>query len=244
MKRVVRLLAVIAAATSALGGTAVAQEQPDLAQGSVAPAAQTPNVVGAPRLSSSQPNAIRGQGLEANRVWVMGEVCNDGSSPAYNLTVTARLLTDSGTVAGTANQAFAFLGPGDSVGYRVEVRNAAAYERADLSIDASSSGFASFAVLPIDWVKNEQVKDSRSHLRYEFSGTLGNSDGRPVSLNAVYVWFLDDQDRVVWMDRTYISNSVAPGDSYIFNVRTVSDAENPQVSGISQVRYYAAGQLP
>lgn len=197
-----------------------------------------------PSLSSSAPNVIQGQGLEAGNVWVLGEVRNDGGTPAHNVTVTARLLTESGSVAATANQAFAFLGPGDTVGYRVELKPASAYARAEVSLDSSSSGLASFTRLPIAWVKNEKIAVGSSNTRYEFSGTLGNDGGQPAALSAVYVWFLDDQNRVVWMDSRYVPSSLAAGESSAFVVRTASDGDNPQISGISQVRYYAAGRLP
>lgn len=234
-----------AVAILALGGVASAQTKPQFGLG-LTTVASSPTQAStlAPILISSQPNVIQGQSLEANSVWVLGEVRNQGSTPAYNVTVTARLLRDSGTVAGTANQSFAFLGPGDALGYRIEVRNREAGARAEVSVDSLTCGFASFASLPIDWVKNEQVKDSQSHVRYEFTGILNNRGSQSVSLSAVHVWFLDDQDRVVWMDRTYVASSLAPGDSYTFSVKTPRDAENAEVSGITQVRYYAAGQLP
>ncbi len=206
--------------------------------------APSPTQAPKPNLRILQSNVLQGQGLEANSVWVMGEVRNDGVGPAYNVTVTARLLTESGSVAGTASQVFAFLGAGDTVGYRVEVRSVTAYALADVSADSSSSGFAAFSRLPIAWVKNEQVGDSQSGIRYEFAGTMNNGGSQPVSLNAVYVWFLDDQNRVVWMDYTYVPNALAPGDSSTFTVRTARDRENPWISSISQVRYYAAGRLP
>ena len=208
--------------------------------------APTASSTPAPKLNlqSSQPNVIQGQGLDAYSIWVLGELTNKSAVPAYNVRVTARLLNDSGTVVGTANQAFAYLGPGDTVGYCVEVKNVTTYARAEVSADASTTGFASFAKLQIGWVKNEQSKTSNSLVRYEFTGTLNNNGSQPVALNAVYVWFLDDQNRVVWMDTTYVPDALAPGDSHTFLVRTPWSRENSQVSGITQVRYYAAGQLP
>lgn len=231
--------------TAASGATPTAPATPTASPSPPTVATSTPSPTPAPEpsLSSSLPHLIQGQGLEANSVWVLGELRNDGPISAYNVTVTARLMTSSGAVAGTANQAFAFLGAGDTVGYRVEVRDAAAYERAEVSIDSASAGFGSFTKLPVTWVSNQKITDGQGTVRYEFTGAITNDNDRPVSLNAVYVWFLDDQNRLVWMDYTYIPNALAPGDSQTFTVRTARDGANPQVSGITQVRYYAAGRL-
>ncbi|MGE5618808.1 MAG: FxLYD domain-containing protein [Sphingomonadaceae bacterium] len=220
--------------------------QTPVAQSPAPTATPTPTPMAAPKpsLRSSEPNVIQGQGLEAGSVWVLGEMHNDGAIPAYNARVTARLLEESGAVVATASQYFAFLGPGNTVGYRVEVKTPPAYAGVEVSLDASSTGVAGYATLPVTWVKNEQAAAGQSNVRYEFTGTVGNGEGQPVSLSTVYVWFLDDQNRVVWMESTHVPNSLASGDTSDFVVRTVSDRENPRISDVSQVRYYAAGRLP
>jgi len=195
-------------------------------------------------LRSSNLNVIQGQGLSAGVVWVMGEIHNESAVPAYNVLATARLISASGDTVGTANQSFAYLGPGDTVGYRIEVKTVQPYARADVSLDSSASGFASFDKPSIEWVKNDnQVGDSSVGARYEFTGNLKNTGTRPVGLNAVYVWFLDQQGNVVWMDYTYVTNTMNPGDSYTFVIRTPWSRDNPQIKAIEQVKYYAAGQL-
>ncbi|HZK67029.1 MAG TPA: FxLYD domain-containing protein, partial [Chloroflexota bacterium] len=205
-------------------------------------AVPSPTPAPKPVLSSSQPNVVQGLVLEAGSIWVMGELRNDGTQPAYNATVTARLLTDTGSLAGTANQTFAYLGAGDTVGYRVEVRGATAYSRAEISTDGSTSGVAAFTKMPVTWVKNVKIDVGQSDSRYEFTGSLGNGGDRPVALSAVYVWFLDDQNQVVWMESSFIPATLAPGEASTFTVRTASTRENPRVSDISQLRYYAAGR--
>ena len=211
--------------------------------------APTPSPTPAPKpqLSSSQPNVIQGQGLDAKNVWVLGELHNDGSTPAYNVTVTAKLVSSSDSVVGTANQAFPYLGPGDTTGYRIEVSNPDPYVRADISVGSSATGFASYSDVPIQWVKNEQVAQQQgnsTYVGYQFTGNLNNTTNQSVALNAVYVWFLDDQNRVVWADFTYIAERLVSGDSATFMITTPLDRDNPQVRSITQVKYYAAGQTP
>ena len=209
--------------------------------------APSPTPIPKPTLQSSQPNVIQGQGLSDKSVWVLGELRNDGSTPAYNVTVTASLVSSSGAAVGTANQVFAYLGPGDSVGYRIEVANPAPYVRADVFTDSSATGFASYGDVPVQWVKNEQVatqQGTSTYVQYQFTGNLNNTTQQSVSLNAVYAWFLDDQNRVVWADFTYLTGRLVSGDSATFMITTPLDRDNPQVRGITQVRFYAAGQLP
>lgn len=198
-----------------------------------------------PMVRSSQPTVIQGQGLEAGTVWVLGELRNDGSTPAYNVVVSCNLVSDSGGVVGSGSRAFPYLGPGDVVGYGVEIRGAGPYARTDVSVDASATGFASYVDVPVQWVKNEQVATTikkTTYVEYQFSGNLSNSTSKPASLNAVYVWFLDDQNRVVWADFTFLPQQVAPGEVAPFMITTPLDRDNPLVRGITQVRYYAAGQ--
>ena len=229
------------AAVPAPAPTSAPAPAPAAAPTPVPQAAPTPQPK--PSLRSSQPNVIQGQGLQANSVWILGEIHNDGTTPAYNVTVTGRLLSADGTVAGTNNQVFAYLGPGDTVGYQIEVQGVTSYARSDVSVDAGSyAGTAGFATLPITWVQNQQLKDPKAGARYEFTGILNNNGTRPVGLNAVYVWFLDDSDRVVWADYTYVTDALAPGGSYTFVIDTPWDSQNPQVDAITKVRYYAAGQ--
>ena len=200
-----------------------------------------------PNLQSSQPNVIQGRGLDSSSVWVLGELQNDGSTPAYNVTVTANLVSASGSSAGTANEAFPYLGPGDTVGYRIEVTNPSTYVRADISIDSSPTGFASCEDVPVQWVLGQQVpqqQGNNNYVEYQFTGNLTNSTDQSASLNAVYVWFLNDQNQVVWADYTYISQRLVSGDSAPFMITTPLDRDNPEVRGITQVRYYAAGQTP
>lgn len=64
---------------------------------------------------------------------------------------------------------------------------------------------------------------------------MDNKGNRASVLNAVYVWFLDDQNRVVWMDYTYVSGPLAPGESGFFVLRTTLDRYSSQVPAISQV---------
>jgi hypothetical protein len=209
----------------------------------------TPAPPAKPALQGSQPNIIQGQGLEANTDWILGEVHNVDTRPAYNVVVTAKLVSSSGSVVGMGNQMFPYLGPGDSVGYRVGISNPnlIPYSGANVSIDSSATGFASYTDVPIQWVKNEQVATkigNDNYVEYQFSGNLNNTTSQSASLNAVYVWFLDDQNRVIWADYTYIAQRLVSGESVPFMITTPLDRDNPPVRGITQVRFYAAGQTP
>ncbi len=195
-------------------------------------------------LRASAPNVIQGQGLMANTVWAMGEIRNDSTLPAYNMVATARLLSPAGAVLGTASQAFAYLGPGDTVGYRIELRNVSGYATADVSLDSLAGGFARFGKGSIEWVKNQRLEGTTSTgSRYEFTGILHGAGPSPVALNGVYVWFLDAQGRVVWMDTSYVTNALGPEDSFTFVIRTPWPRDNPQIAAVQEVRYYTAGQL-
>lgn len=207
-------------------------------------ATATPTPVPRPNLRATEPYVIEGRDLYRETVWIQGELRNDDSRPAYNARVTARLLSTSGQVLRTADQVFAYLGPGETVGYRVEVGNAPEYATVQLSVDSSATGFGRHVKLPITWVKNVKEANDRGQLRYQFTGILGNDLGEPVSLNVAYVWFLDDHDRVVWMDYAYFPGSVPPGESIEFTIRTLLDRDNPLIDSICQVRYYAVGRLP
>ena len=202
----------------------------------------TPTATPRPSLRVSTPNVVAGQDLHRDTLWIMGEIHNDGHLPAYNAKVTARLLSPSGDLAALVDQQFDYLGPGDSVGYRVEVRSPPAYARVEVSVDSSATGLGRFVGLPITWVRNEKVVSAAGDMRYEFTGRLDNTDGEATSLNVVYVWFLDDEGRVVWMDYLYLPATHAPGESRVFSVRTPLDRYNPQVPAITQVRYYATGR--
>lgn len=202
----------------------------------------TPTAMPKPNLRVSALNVVAGQDLHRDSLWILGEIHNDGHLPAYNAKVTARLLSFSGDVAASVDQQFDYLGPGDGVGYRMEVRNPPAYARVELSVDSSATGLGRFVRLPITWVKNEKVVSGAGDIRYEFTGTLDNPGGQVTSLNVVYVWFLDDQGRVVWMDYTYLPATYATGEPRVFTLRTPLDRYNPQVPAITQVRYYATGR--
>ncbi|HEX2923459.1 MAG TPA: hypothetical protein VHS28_05460 [Chloroflexota bacterium] len=217
-----------------LGGTASAQTVADTASQATSPQS---------RLWSSQPNVIQGKGIESGSSWVLGEIRNDGSAPTYRVRVTARLVAESGSVVASASQFFPYLGAGDTIGYRIELRAQAAGNRVELSLDSADTGYANYVRLPVNWDKNEQVADSQSHVRYLFTGSVAGNAGPATSLNAVYVWFLDDQDRVVWMDYAYLPNAISSGSSASFSIRTLRDTENPSIPSISKVRYYAMGQL-
>ncbi len=194
-------------------------------------------------LRASAPNLVQGKGLMADTVWAMGEIRNESVLPAYNVVATARVLSPAGAVLGTASQAFAYLGPGDTVGYRIELRNVSDYATAEVSLDSSAGGFARFGKGSIAWVKNERVEGTASAgSRYEFTGTLNGTGPSSVALNAVYVWFLDAQGRVVWMDTSYVTLALGAGDSFTFVIRTPWSRDNPRIAAVQEVRYYTAGQ--
>lgn len=130
MRHFLIYLLAVAIATLTFGGLALADSAIDpsfaatyttsSSPATAATPAPSPTPVPKPSVSGSPPNVIQGKVMDAGRVWVMGEIRNNGSTPAYNVTAVARLLTDSDTLAGTANQIFPFLGPGDAIGYRSE----------------------------------------------------------------------------------------------------------------------------
>jgi len=224
------------------GGTASLPAAPAAPASTATPAPTVPVPLPNPILRVSGVNVVAGQELEHGTNWIMGELHNDGSQPAYNIKATASLLSSSGDTVGTANQKFDYLGPGDSLGFRMEVRGDLSYEKASVVLDASAGGPSGFLKLPVSWGKNEKLVNGDGDIRYEFTSTVGSGSSQPSTVSGVYVWFLDDQDRVVWADTTYLPGTLQPGESRTVVVKSALDRENPQVPAISQVRYYAVGR--
>lgn len=198
-----------------------------------------------PKIAILPLNVIQGAELERDSVWVMGEIRNDGPNPAYNVVVTGRLLSDSGSVVGSGTTAFPYLGPGDTVGYRVTIRNPSSYARAEVSTTAADSYFSRFDKLYVAGNALKKSTDSYAGDTLGYEGSVINKGQQPLSQAALYVWYLDDWDRVVWADFTFPGpGTLNPGDSASFDLRTARSRYNTQVTGITQVRFYSFGVLP
>ncbi len=203
--------------------------------------ASTPTPAVQPTIKASKTTVINGEDLEANSVWVLGEIRNDGSVPAYTILVTARLLSDSGEVVGSGTQSFPYLGPGDTVGYGVRIQKPSAYARAEVSVSATGSSFAHYEKLSVAGTPMQKSTTSYGGDDFEWSSSVTNTSGKQLSACAVYIWFMDEFDNVLWADIAFPAPNLAPGASAEFQVRTTRTKYNPMVGGINQVKAFAIG---
>jgi hypothetical protein len=194
-------------------------------------------------------NTLPGAELDANRVYIVGEVINDGPSPAYNVTVTGQLVDASGTAIGSNTQAFPYLGAGDRIGYRVDVKILTAYAKQQgvVTVTGQTNSPTSYKLLSIAgkaMLKSTQGtgQDGTLSMSLHYPGTITNSTSSTMTLNALYVWFLDDQNNVIWAEYTYVSpNGLAPGGTFDFDVESARSRYVPKATSITQVKAYAFG---
>ena len=194
-------------------------------------------------------NVLPGTELDANRVYITGEIVNDGPTPAYNVTVNGQLVAPDGSVTGSDSQAFAYLGAGDRLGYRVSVTIVTRYinDRGVVTVTGQTTSPTHYQLLTVAgkaMLKSTQgtARDGTMSMSLEFPGTITNQTNSTMILNVVYAWFLDDNNNVIWADYTFISpNGLAPGGSSDFALESARSRNLPQATSITQVLAYAYG---
>lgn len=243
---------------------APAPDQPSAAAPTPAPVLSYPQTpppmptVAPPPASTPQPranvrvlstNTMPGTELDANTVYVTGEIVNDGPSPAYNVTVNAQLVATSGSLTGTATQAFPYLGAGDRIGYRVGIKILTPYtdDRGVVTVTGQTTSPTRYQMLSVAgkaMVKSTQgiAKNGTESMSLHFPGTITNTTNSTMTLNVLYVWFLDELGNVVWADFTFIApNGLAPGGTFDFDVESARSRYLPKATSITQVQAYAYG---
>ncbi|MGI5837153.1 MAG: hypothetical protein ACOX87_11810 [Chloroflexota bacterium] len=194
-----------------------------------------------PTVNVYRVDVVQGEDLESGTIWVLGELRNEGTVPAYAIKVTAQLLSDSGDVVASATQAFTYLSPGDALGFRISLGKPVAFSKADVSVTSSSTYHASIATLHVAGSTMEKTSTDYGGVAFVWDSAVTNNSATTVTACTVYVWFLDEYDNVLWADTAYPAASLAPGTSASFTVRTIRHKYNPKVSGINQVRALAVG---
>ncbi|HEX2922589.1 MAG TPA: FxLYD domain-containing protein, partial [Chloroflexota bacterium] len=194
-------------------------------------------------------NTIPGAELDANRVYITGEIVNDGPTPAYNITVSGQLLDVSGAAMASNSQVFPYLGAGDKIGYRVDVKILTPYanQQGVVKVTGRTSSPTIYKMLSVAGKAMEKsaqgtAQDGTQSMSLHYPGTITNNTASTMTLNVLYVWFLDDQNNVIWAESTYISpNGLAPGGTFDFDVESARSRYVPKATAITQVKAYAYG---
>ncbi len=224
-------------------------------------APQTPPIIPTPALPAQaapapaanvrvlKTNTIPGAELDANRVYIVGEIINDGPTPAYNVVVTGQLMGAAGATPANPTAAFPYLGAGDRIGFRLDVTLQTPYanQQGSVTVKGQTSSPTTYRMLSVAGKAMEKATqgtgaDGKESMSLRFPGTITNNTGSTMILNALYVWFLDDQNNVVWADYTFISpNGLAPGGTFDFSVESARSRYLPKATSITQVKAYAYG---
>jgi hypothetical protein len=172
----------------------------------------------------------------------LGEVRNGGSGPAYDVTVSGRLLADNGSIAGASSESIYYLSPGQSVGFKLSVKNPSAFVRGDATVSGKSSSYSTYGQLAItgNSLRTEHNKYSGDVVR--LSGLVTNAHNEALIYNHIYVWFVDTSGTVLWADDTYARpDTLTPGMTYAFDMGTVASSYNQRVPAIAEGRAYSFG---
>ncbi len=192
-----------------------------------------------PRLAWPDPTVIQGTDVESSTVWVMGEIRNEGDAPAYEISVSARLLSQSGDVVGSGETSVSYLGPGDTTAYRVTIKGVGAYASAKVSAEGKDSSYRGYDRLAVSNGALEKLVDEYGGDIFTFTGTATNQTGASLKFCKVDVWFLDAGGNIVWADETFTNpGDLAAGASGSFKERTYAQRFNPRIGSIAQVRTY------
>lgn len=194
-----------------------------------------------PTVKVHRVDVVQGEDLESGTIWVLGELRNEGSIPAYAIKVSANLLSENDVVVASSYQSFIYLGPGDTVGFRISLNKPATYSRVDVSVTSSSTHHADIDKLQVAGSAMQKISAAYGGDGFEWSSTVTNSSEKTITGCTVYVWFLDEYDNVLWAETAFPAAGLAPGASASFTVRTTRHKYDPKVAGINQVRALAVG---
>ena len=219
------------------------------------PIATGPSVP-APTAATSQPqlaveglNTIHGPGPFAgdDMVWILGEVRNTGSTPAFNVSVSGRLLAGDGSVAAANSASFDYLPANQSVGFVVSIANPGPFVRAEATVagtgSSSSDDYRQLSTSDTMFRKTQDTRSTPPADTARYSGMVTNTSDRALYLNQLYVWFLNGEGKVIWAYADAQAHPMPPGASDRFYVDALASRENPMASSITEGRVYAFGRV-
>ncbi len=183
-------------------------------------------------------NVFAGVGYYADRVWMLGEIRNEGNAPAYSITASGRLLAANGSVAGADSDVISYLGPGDAIAYEIEVRQPSAHVRGEVSVTASTSpGLLPYRKLAVSNTSMRKTGDI-----FRLAGIITNNTPETAKGVSARVRFLDAACAVVDVRNSYVSPSTpSPGGTTNFDIASNSPNSNPKIGSVTQGRAYASG---
>jgi hypothetical protein len=220
-----------------VGNATSAQVLADLASASVAIRLQ-------PEVRVARVNAIHGSSVDSDTAWILGEVQNTGDVPAYNVTISGRLVDTADATAGAGSQRMDYLGPGQKSGYSISVSKPGAFVRAEAMVASEANSSYTYAELTATGTALRNTTDRYDGAQFRYAGVVTNTTAHALAYTKIYVSFLDAQESVVSADYTYTQPEVLqPGSTYAFEVKSDDERYNPKIAGITHARAYIVGRV-
>ncbi|MFA5644693.1 MAG: FxLYD domain-containing protein [Patescibacteria group bacterium] len=135
---------------------------------------------------------------------ILGEVKNNGDGEAYISNITASLMA-GGKVVASGNSNIYFprkIAKGETVPFKVSINNPPQYDDIKVEVDAQSDSYQKCSRLDVV----SQTPRTGQYGDFSIAGEIENKTDKKFTSANVYVYLLDENNKVINFENTYVQN--------------------------------------